>query len=143
MQNKDMKIEDNINQMVSELKTAFDTYLFGKDLMKDLFIGLLNGSLRSFEVYGHSMEPTFYPRDIVVCRLINNLDCIRNKEVYAIITKREGVITKRVIKKGDYLELHGDNSEFEPYQIHLSEIHQVWKFETRISKFASLPQQNY
>jgi phage repressor protein C with HTH and peptisase S24 domain len=98
-----------------------------------------NASFRAFEVSGHSMEPTFYPRDIVVCRYIESANYIRNKEIYIIVTRNEGIIIKRVVKKDSMLELHSDNEEYDPYTIDLQEIVEIWKFEARISKVAPMP----
>lgn len=98
-----------------------------------------NGSFRAFEINGHSMEPTFFVRDIVICRFIEGVEYVRNKEVYVIITKNEGIIIKRAVKKDNNLELHSDNDEFDPYLMSFSEIHEIWKFEARISKFAPMP----
>jgi len=98
-----------------------------------------NASFRAFEVSGHSMEPTFYVRDIVVCRYIEHYSYIRNKEVYVIVTRNEGIVIKRVVKKENTLELHSDNEDFEPYSINLEDIVEIWKFEAKISKVAPMP----
>jgi phage repressor protein C with HTH and peptisase S24 domain len=98
-----------------------------------------NATFRAFEVSGHSMEPTFYPRDIVICRFIEHYSYIRNKEIYIIVTKNDGIIIKRVVKQESGLELHSDNDDFEPYIIGFEDIFELWKFEARITKHAPMP----
>lgn len=98
-----------------------------------------NATFRAFEVSGHSMEPTFYPRDIVICRFVEHYSYIRNKEIYIVVTKNDGIIIKRVAKQESGLELHSDNDDFEPYIIGFEDIFEVWKFEARITKHAPMP----
>ncbi|MCB0669429.1 MAG: peptidase S24, partial [Saprospiraceae bacterium] len=58
-----------------------------------------NGTFRSFDVAGDSMQPTLYEGDKVICRFLepsNWLTGIRDHHVYVIVTRTQ-VLVKRVL----------------------------------------------
>lgn len=104
-----------------------------------------HGSYRCFDVAGDSMEPTLYNGDKVVCNFIekeNWFHGIREKYVYVII-QRDSVLIKRVannLKTKGTLTLISDNSFWDPVDLELKDIVEVWQVAVKISPFMSSPQ---
>jgi len=60
--------------------------------------GLRGGTHRAFEVKGHSM-PTLPNSSIAVGRWTESLDDIRDRRIYIVVTKTEGIVIKRVLNR--------------------------------------------
>lgn len=103
------------------------------------------GTHRSFDVAGDSMEPTLFEGDKVVCSYVEPTlwqSAIKDNHVYVIVTHGD-VVVKRVMNKfseGELLELHSDNDFYEPYQVTMNEIREVWQVRAKISPFLPSPQ---
>ncbi len=99
------------------------------------------GTHRSFDVAGDSMEPTLIEGDKVICSFLEpNLweNGIKDNHVYVFVTKSD-VLVKRAINKiktNSALELHSDNSYYQPYPLPLSELKEVWFIRSKLSPFA-------
>jgi transcriptional regulator with XRE-family HTH domain len=85
------------------------------------------GKHRAFPIKGDSMPPL---KDgcYVIGKYIESYNDINNGSTYVLITKDDGVVYKRVYKKGNGLELHSDNKNYQPYIVKASEIIEVWEF---------------
>lgn len=80
--------------------------------------GVKGGTHRAFEVKGHSMSPTLYNSSIVVGRWIEDFSEIRDRRIYIIVTKSEGIVVKRVLNRvseSDKLILISDNHNKREY----------------------------
>ncbi|HHH53769.1 MAG TPA: S24 family peptidase, partial [Bacteroidetes bacterium] len=117
--------------------------LVSYNLPIDYFAG---GNLRSFEVDGYSMEPTFQSGDIVICSPVEDSiywsHNIKTGYVYVIVTK-ENIFIKRIINKlkdEKILELISDNDEYPATDINLEDIKEVWIVKMKISPFAHYTQ---
>jgi len=103
------------------------------------------GTHRAFDVSGDSMEPTLFEGDKVVCSYLEPTlweTSIKDNYVYVVVTRAD-VLVKRVqnhIKEGQHLELHSDNSYYEPYTLNLGDIREVWYVRAKISPFLPSPQ---
>lgn len=103
------------------------------------------GTHRSFDVAGDSMEPTLFEGDKVICSYVEPTlwqSTIKDHHVYVIVTHGD-VVVKRVINKfseGELLELYSDNDFYEPYQVTMNEIREVWQVRAKISPFLPSPQ---
>ena len=103
-----------------------------------------NGSHRCFDVSGDSMEPSIYNGDKVVCHFIepeNWFNGIKENHVYVIIS-REGVVVKRVVnnlKQYGTLVLVSDNNFYNPFEIELKDIVEIWQVSVKISPFMPSP----
>jgi len=103
-----------------------------------------NGSHRCFDVSGDSMEPSIYNGDKVVCHFVepeNWFNGVKENHVYVIIS-REGVVVKRVInnlKKNGTLALVSDNNFYQPFEIELKDIVEIWQVSVKISPFMPSP----
>jgi transcriptional regulator with XRE-family HTH domain len=85
------------------------------------------GTHRAFPIQGDSMPP-LKSGCYIVGKYIESIDEIENGSTYIIITKHEGVVYKRLFKKGKNIELHSDNPMYQPYPIKQADIIEIWKF---------------
>ena len=85
------------------------------------------GTHRAFPITGDSMPP-LKNGCYVVGKYIESINDIENGSTYIIVTKEEGVVYKRLFKKGKSIELHSDNKNYQPYVIKNSEVVELWKF---------------
>jgi transcriptional regulator with XRE-family HTH domain len=96
------------------------------------------GSYRAFEIAGDSMLPT-PSGSVIVCHKVDGWEDIRNNEAYVVVTSREGIVYKRLLKsnrnKGK-LTLVSDNPQFEPYSVGMDEVLELWQSDAVISKAA-------
>jgi len=85
------------------------------------------GTHRAFPITGDSMPP-LKNGCYVVGKYIESINDIENGSTYIIVTKEEGVVYKRLFKKGKSIELHSDNKNYQPYIIKNSDVVELWKF---------------
>ena len=78
-------------------------------------------------VKGDSMEPTFRSGDIVACRRValSNIFFQWNK-VYVLDTD-QGPLIKRIrrAKDNDHILIVSDNQDYDPFELHLSQLHAI------------------
>ena len=102
------------------------------------------GTHRSFDVSGDSMEPTLFEGDKVICSFLEPTlweTSIKDNYVYVIVTRGD-IVVKRVfnkLKEGKFLEVRSDNNFYEPYQISISDIREMWYVRAKISPFLPSP----
>jgi len=88
----------------------------------------VTGKHRSFPVKGDSMPP-LSTGDFVVGKYVESLKDIADGKTYILLTKENGIVYKRVFKKAqNTLELHSDNTSYEPYTVSASDILEIWEF---------------
>ncbi len=90
---------------------------------------------RSFQVSGDSMLPIPHG-SWVTCEFLQNWHLVQNRYAYVIHTLNDGVVFKVVenlIRKEGTLRLHSLNQLYEPYNVHVNDIREVWKFVNYIS----------
>lgn len=90
------------------------------------------GKHRAFPIQGDSMPP-LKSGCYVVGKFVESLSDIVDGHTYIVITKDEGVVYKRLYKKGKNLELHSDNKQYEPYTIKNGEVIELWQFACTIN----------
>jgi len=102
---------------------------------------------RTFQVSGDSMLPI--PHGAWVTGVfIQDWTTIRDRDAYIILTMEEGIVFKVVenkIRKEGKLVLHSLNPVYEPYEIDIKDIREIWQFVHFISpKIPENPQaENY
>lgn len=108
------------------------------------------GTFRAFEIYGHSMVPTFQESDIIMSRFVENFNEIRDDRVYIIVSKREGVVAKRVINRVKIegkLILNSDNQrhpgEYPPLVVEPEDILEIWYAVAFFSRQMRSPKETY
>jgi len=87
----------------------------------------VTGKHRAFPIKGDSMLPV-KPGSYVIGKYVEGVSDIRGGSTYVILTKDEGIIYKRVFKKGNDLELHSDNKQYQAYKVKPEDILEVWEF---------------
>jgi transcriptional regulator with XRE-family HTH domain len=112
--------------------------------------GLSAGTFRMFEVFGHSMIPTFHESDIMITRYVDNLLEIRDDRIYVVVTKRDGVVVKRVVnrvQRDGVLILNSDNQrhagEYPPIIVNPEEVLEVWYAYAYMSRQMRAPGEMY
>lgn len=101
-----------------------------------------NATYRAFEISGDSMLP-LQPGTIIVGQYVEKAADIKNGKTYVLVTGKEGVVYKRVfnyLKDNEKLYLVSDNPVYSPYEIHGSDVLEVWEAKAFIS--FKLPEQN-
>lgn len=90
---------------------------------------------RTFQISGDSMLPIPHG-SWVTGVFIQDWNSVRSSEAYIILTLDEGIVFKIVenkIKTEAKLTLHSLNSLFEPYDININSIREIWQFVHYIS----------
>lgn len=90
---------------------------------------------RSFQISGDSMLP-ISDGAYVTGEYVQNWNTIKDKEACIVLTLDDGVVFKVVenkIKSENKLRLHSLNSLYEPYDLLISEIREIWRFVNYIS----------
>jgi transcriptional regulator with XRE-family HTH domain len=90
---------------------------------------------RTFQISGDSMFPIPHG-SWVTGVFIQDWHSLRNKEAYIILTHEEGIVFKVVenkIKTEGKLTLHSLNPLYEPYDININDIREIWHFVHYIS----------
>ncbi len=90
---------------------------------------------RTFQISGDSMYP-ITDGSWVTGEFIQNWNLIRDRYAYIIHTLDDGVVFKVVenlIKAEGKLRLHSLNPLYEPYDVNVKDIREVWKFVNYIS----------
>jgi len=97
---------------------------------------------RSFQISGDSMLP-IPDGSFVTGEFVQNWQQIKNKQAYIILTLDDGIVFKVVenkIETNGTLKLHSLNPLYDPYEIRVNEVKEVWKFVNYIS--GELPETN-
>ena len=90
-----------------------------------------NKTYRTFQIKGDSMLP-IPENSWVTCSYVENWEYIKNGKAYVIVTRNEGVVFKLVynqLKNGSLL-LVSSNRNYNPYEIQISQVLEIWQFET-------------
>ena len=87
----------------------------------------VTGKHRAFPIKGDSMPP-LKDGSYVIGKFVESINSIRNGSTYVLIIRDEGVVYKRVLKEGNYLQLISDNKNYEPYTIHAATLIEIWEF---------------
>ena len=106
-----------------------------KELPKFRLPVLSQGTYRAFEISGDSMLPIL-PGTIVVGEYIDDLRHLKNGKTYVLVTKREGIVYKRVfnyLDESGKLFLVSDNRQYAPYQVDIEDVVEAWAAKAYIS----------
>lgn len=103
------------------------------------------GTHRSFDVAGDSMESTLFEGDKVICSYLEPAlweTSVKNNYVYVVITQGD-ILIRRVqdkVKSDKSLMLMADNMYYEPIEVQLTDIKEIWYVRAKISPFLPSPQ---
>lgn len=101
-----------------------------------------NRKYRTFPIIGDSMPPVA-DGSWVTGEYLQNWNFIQNGQPYILVTADEGIVFKTVynrIEKSGSLLLCSTNPAYEPYEIDINAVKEVWKFVHYISN--ELPEPN-
>ena len=93
------------------------------------FHGIL--SYRSFQIKGDSMLPV-REGSWVTCSYVENWESLKDGKACVIVTRNEGIVFKLVYNrlKDGFLLLVSSNRNYTPYEIQVSQVLEIWQFET-------------
>ncbi len=93
---------------------------------------LKNGKFRAFPADGDSMPP-FKDGSFIIGKYMEGLNDLKSGNTYVFITLNDGITYKRLRSKNKAsLTVASDNTFYEPYDIPLNEIVEVWQYATGI-----------
>lgn len=139
--------EENIEMVSEKAKAGYRTGFADPEFIRVLptfqmpFLSKQK-KYRSFQVSGDSMLP-IPDGSWVICEFVQNWYLIQDRYAYVIHTIDDGVVFKVVenlIKAEGKLRLHSLNPLYEPVEVHVNEIREVWKFVNYIS--SEIPEVN-
>ncbi len=109
-------------------------YIESLQLMKLPFIP--TGKHRAFPIRGDSMLP-LKDGSYVVGKFVEDVRDIKDGNTYVIISKDEGIVYKRLYyhdhNNRHTLKLASDNKVYDPYEIRISDILEIWEYVCSIN----------
>ncbi len=96
---------------------------------------LAPGTYRAFEISGDSMLPVQHG-SIIIGAYVESAGHIRNGRTYIVVSRREGVVYKRLFDQRDKdgtLILQSDNPGYPPYSIPADEVLELWEARAYIT----------
>jgi len=143
----DHRNEENIELVSEKAKAGYRTGFADPEFIKVLPVFHMpflsrQKKYRTFEISGDSMLP-IPEGSWVTCEFLQNWNLIQDRHAYIIHTLNDGVVFKvaeNLIASKGVLRLYSLNSAYEPYEVHVNEIREVWKFVNFIS--SELPPAN-
>jgi transcriptional regulator with XRE-family HTH domain len=118
---------------------------FNEDLQIINLPGLKGQTHRAFEIRGNSMLPTHHSGSIAIGRYVESFNDIRDRRVYIVVTKTEGIVLKRVlnrIKEDNKLILISDNDnkrEYPTYPVSPEDVVELWYWRASIIRESPEP----
>ena len=97
---------------------------------------LAGGNYRAFEIIGDSMLPTL-SGSIIVGEKIDFKEDVKNDQAYIVVSRHEGIVYKRVVKNNkikNKFTLVSDNPQYQPYQVNVEDVLELWQAQMVISK---------
>ena len=94
-----------------------------------------NKKYRTFPISGDSMPPVV-DGSFVVGEFVQDWTTIKSGEPYILVTKNEGIVFKLLYNELDNSKsflLVSTNSFYQPYQVAVEDVHEVWRFVNYIS----------
>ncbi len=90
-----------------------------------------NKTYRTFQIQGDSMLPT-REGSRITCSYIGNWKHIKNGKACIIVTKDEGIVFKIIYNRlnNNKFLLVSSNKDYSPFEISVSQITEIWQFET-------------
>ena len=73
---------------------------------------------------------------IVIGQYVDNWKSIKDNNLYVVVTATEGIVYKRVLNhvvKNNSLHLISDNTVYDPYDVAVDDIMEVWEAKAYIS----------
>jgi len=91
---------------------------------------LPTGTHRAFPIKGDSMLPV-KDGSFVVAKFVEDINDVKNGRTYIVLTKDDGLVYKRIYTRPEdqtVLVLSSDNKAYQPYEVKLETILELWEF---------------
>ena len=91
---------------------------------------LPTGTHRAFPIKGDSMLPV-KDGSFVVAKFVDDINDVKNGRTYIVLTKDDGLVYKRIYTRPEdqtVLVLSSDNKAYQPYEVKLENILELWEF---------------
>ncbi|TXD81211.1 LexA family transcriptional regulator [Subsaximicrobium wynnwilliamsii] len=91
---------------------------------------LPTGTHRAFPIKGDSMLPV-KSGSFIVAKYVEDVSDVKNGRTYIVLTKNDGLVYKRVynfIEARQALQLSSDNKTYEPYDVAIADVLELWEF---------------
>lgn len=136
----DSNNEENIELVPVKAKAGYATGFGDTDFIKVLPTFQLpfldrNKKFRTFQISGDSMPPVS-DKSWVTGEFVQNWNTIKDGYPYIVVTSNDGVVFKNLYKqydKNQTLLLCSTNPIYEPYEVNVNEVLEIWKFVNYIS----------
>ncbi|MCU7614363.1 helix-turn-helix domain-containing protein [Chryseobacterium sp. GMJ5] len=93
---------------------------------------LTHGKYRAFPAQGDSMPP-FKDGSYIIGKYVENIEDLKSGKSYIFITLDDGITYKRLnAKKENFITVSADNEFYEPYDIDLKNIVEIWQYASGI-----------
>ncbi len=103
-----------------------------KSLQRIALPFLMHGKYRAFPAGDNSMPP-FKKGSYIVGKYIERTEDLKSGKTYVFITMNDGIIYKRLINRSeDKVRVSADNAFYEPYDIPVEEIIEIWQYASGI-----------
>ncbi|WP_430412819.1 XRE family transcriptional regulator [Kordia sp.] len=133
-----ISVDENDDELIEIIPTkASAGYLSGyadpeyiEQLQKIKLPFLPTGTHRAFPIKGDSMLPV-KDGSFIVAKFVDDVYDIKDGRTYIVLTKSDGLVYKRVynrIADNQTLLLSSDNKTYDPYEIPIQEVLEVWEF---------------
>lgn len=131
---------ENIELVSEKAKAGYTTGYADPEFIGDLPLFNLpflssNRKYRTFQLKGDSMLP-IPDKAWVTGEFVQDWHDIRSGQAYIILTSNDGIVFKVVendIEKRGRLVLFSLNPLYEPYEVHINNVRELWKFVHYIS----------
>jgi phage repressor protein C with HTH and peptisase S24 domain len=132
--------EENIELVPEKAKAGYTNGFADPEFIKELPVFNLpflskNAKYRTFQLNGDSMLP-IPDKSWVTAEFIQDWHNLKNGEAYIILTLDEGIVFKiaeNLIKESGKLKLYSLNPVYEPYEIDIKDVKEIWRFIHYIS----------
>lgn len=112
--------------------TGYSDPEYIESLQRISFPFLTNGKYRAFPAKGDSMPP-FKDGSYIIGKYIENIEELKPNKSYVFVTLNDGISYKRLkAKKEKFITVAADNSFYQPYDIPLGEIVEIWQYASGI-----------
>lgn len=137
----DRKNNDNVELVPFKAKAGYTAGYADTEFIAELPTFQLpflsrNKKHRTFQIDGDSMPPANH-KSWVTGEFLQDWKAIKDGYPYIIVTKEEGIVFKIVfnkIRESKSLLLCSTNTFYEPYEIKIEDVLEVWKFTNFISE---------
>ncbi|MBP7679050.1 MAG: helix-turn-helix domain-containing protein [Bacteroidales bacterium] len=139
--------EENVEMVAETAKAGYRSGFADPEFIRVLPVFQLpflsrDRKYRAFQINGDSMLP-IPDKSWVIAEFVQNWFTIRNGYPYIILTMEDGIVFKvaeNKLKAEQKLTLVSLNPLYEPYDVHVKDIREVWKFVHYVS--SQIPEPN-